>query len=382
MKKLVLWMIALAATPGAALLAQNLTGSWQGSLPVPVAGRPPLRIVIKISRADDEKLKATLYSIDQGGQPVNANAITQQGSTLKMSVVAIGGEYEGKIGGDGNSITGTWTQGPQPAPLNLVRATPATAWAIPEPAPPPKMMPATAKPVFDVATIKPSAPDAKGQSILVGRGGANLFTTTNTTLNDLITFAYGLHARQVTGGPAWLENERYDITGKPDQEGIPNVDQLKSMVQKLLAERFQLAFHHDKKELSVYAITVAKSGPKLNKSENSAGLPGFGGRGPGSIAVRNSTMAEFAGFLQGRIVDRPVVDQSSLPDRYDFTLKWTPDTNQPPAPGQNAPPAAPEADAPPDLFAAFQQQLGLKLEAAKAPVDVLVIDKVEKPSEN
>ncbi|MCU1327943.1 MAG: hypothetical protein JWN34_3313, partial [Bryobacterales bacterium] len=89
------------------------------------------------------------------------------------------------------------------------------------------------------------------------------------------------------------------------------------------------------------------------------------------------------GFLQSRVVDRPVVDQTSLPERYDFTLKWTPDINQPAAPGQPAPaPAATDVDAPPDLFGAFQQQLGLKLEATKAPVDVLVVDKIAKPSEN
>jgi uncharacterized protein (TIGR03435 family) len=382
MKKLMMWIVVFAASAGGGLFAQNIAGTWQGSLPGP-QGKQGLRIVLKISRADDEKLKGVLYSIDQGGQPINASAVSQQGGTLKMAVVAIGGDYEGKVSPDGNSITGTWTQGPQPLPLNLVRATAETAWTIPEPPPPPKMMPADAKPVFDVSTIKPSKPDARGTSILVGRGGSNLFTTTNTTLKDLITFAYGLHARQVSGGPAWIENERYDLTGKPDQAGVPNVSQLQAMVQKLLTERFGLTFHREKKELSVYAITVAKSGLKLNKTENSTGnLPGFGGRGPGSIAVRNSNMADFAGFLQGRILDRPVVDQTALTDRYDFTLKWTPDTAQPPAPGQPAPPAVTDADAPPDLFAAFQQQLGLKLESTKAPVDVMVIDKVEKPSEN
>src|SRR5260370_42308919 len=124
-----------------------------------------------------------------------------------------------------------------------------------------------------------------------------------------------------------MENERYELTGKPDREGIPNITQLKAMVQKLLTERFQLTFHREKKELSVYAITVAKAGLKLNKTENSPGnLPGFGGRGPGSIAVRNSTMSDFAGFLQSRILDRPVVGHTSLSDRYDFTLTWTPDS--------------------------------------------------------
>jgi uncharacterized protein (TIGR03435 family) len=380
MKKLLLWMFAFAAGQGA-LLAQNITGSWQGSLPSP-QGRPPLRIVIKISRADDESLKATLYSIDQGGQAIHASSASQQGSTLKMTIAVIGGSYEGKLSGDGASITGTWTQGGPPAPLNLARATPETAWAIPEPPPPPKVMRADADPSFEVATIKPSNPETPGTSMLVGRGGGNLFTTTNTTLTDLITFAYGIHARQVTGGPAWLESEKYDITGKPDQPGVPNVTQLRTMVRKLLVERFQLTFHHDKKELSVYAITVAKTGPKLSKTQATGNLPGFGGRGRGSIAVQNSTMAEFAEFLQGRIVDRPVVDQTGLTERYDFPLKWTPDGSQAATPEPNAPPASGNPDDPPDLFAAFPQQLGLKLESTKAPVDVLVIDRVQKPSEN
>jgi uncharacterized protein (TIGR03435 family) len=380
MKKIPLCLFALAAASGA-LFGQNLTGSWQGSLQGPQGG-PALRIVVKITRADDESLKATLYSIDQGGQPINASSATQQGSTLKLAIAAIGGNYEGKLGADGATITGTWSQAGAPAPLNLARATPETAWAIPEPAPPPKLMAAGANPSFEVATIKPSDPASQGASMLVGRGGGNLFTTTNSSLSDLITFAYGLHARQVTGGPAWMESDKFDVTAKPDQEGVPNVTQLRTMVQKLLVDRFQLTFHHDKKELSVYAITVAKTGPKMAKSQATGNLPGFGGRGPGNIGVRNTTMAEFAEFLQSRIVDRPVVDQSGLTDRYDFPLVWTPDGAQTGAPKPDAPPAASNPDDPPDLFTAFQQQLGLKLEATKAPVDVFVIDKVEKPSAN
>ncbi len=381
MRRLMLWTLVFLASFGSSLFAQNIVGTWQGSLNLPQGKQ--LRTVIKISRAADESLKAVFYSIDQGGQPLNASAAGQQGSTLKITIAAIGGEYEGKLSADGNSLTGTWTQGPQPLPLNLVRATTETAWTIPEPPPPPKLMATDANPVFDVTTIKPSNPNNPGTSILVGRGGANLFTTTNTTLKDLITFAYGLHARQVVGGPSWLESERYDVSGKPDLAGVPSVTQLQAMVQKMLAERFQLTFHREKRELSVYAITVAKTGLKISKTENSPGnLPGFGGMGPGKIGVRNSTMTEFAGFLQNRIVDRPVVDHSSLTDKYDFTLTWTPDRSQAAPPGQNAPPAPTSPDAPPDLFAAVQQQLGLRLDSTKAPVDVVVIDKVEKPTGN
>jgi uncharacterized protein (TIGR03435 family) len=181
--------------------------------------------------------------------------------------------------------------------------------------------------------------------------------------------------------------EKYDVTGKPDTAGMLSIRQLRMMVQKLLAERFALAFHREKKELPVYAITVGKSGVKLTKNDsNPNGLPGFRGGGQRGLNVMNATMDEFASMLQANILERPVVDQSGLgAARYDFTLKWTPDASQRPlggGPEGNAPPAADNPDAPPDLFGAFEQQLGLSLKSTKAPVDVLVIDHVEKPSAN
>ena len=379
MKKLLIWMIVFAATSGAVLHAQDIAGTWQGTLQAPNGG-PTLRIVMQISK-DGQNLKAVMYSIDQPAPPFNAGAVTFQGSTLKITVPAIGGNYEGRMNGDGNSISGTWTQG-APSPLNLSRATPQTAWAIPEPPPPPKPMAADANLVFEVATIKPANPETRGQSILVGRGGSNLFTTTNTTLNDLITFAYGIQVRQIVGGPSWLESEKFDISAKPEQPGIPNVTQLKTMVQKLLAERFGLAFHNEKRELSAYAITLGKNGPKLTKNESGGNLPGFGGRGPGAVVIRNSSMEEFAGFLQGRILDRPVVDQTGLKDKFDFTLEWRPDPAQLAQAGPNVPQLPPEVESRPDLFTAVQEQIGLKIEPTKAPVEVYVIDKVQKPSEN
>ncbi len=378
-----LWFLALAAAP--AMFAQNIVGTWQGTLTPPGGGggRPPLRIVVKISRNADESLKAVLYSIDQGGgNPINASAITQQGSTVKMSIPAVGGEYEGKLASDGNTINGTLTQGGPNQPLDFARATQQTTWVIPDAVPPPKPMAADVNPGFEVATIKPANPDTPGQSILVGRGGGNLFTTTNTTLADLIIFAYGVHPKQLTGAPGWVEADKYDLSAKPDQPGVPNAMQLRTMVQKLLAERFGLALHRDKKELSAYTITVAKSGHKLNKSDSQGNLPGFGGRGPGSIIVRNTTLREFADFLQARLLDRPVVDETGLDGRFDFTLKWAPDAAQLAQlpPGVPRPPTA--DDGTPDIFGAFPQQLGLKIESVKAPVEVLVIDKVAKPTDN
>jgi uncharacterized protein (TIGR03435 family) len=321
-----------------------------------------------------------MYSIDQGAQPIPVNPVTIQGSTVKMSAPGIGGTFEGRLEADGNSITGTWTQGPNPMPLTLKRVTAEAAWAIPAPPAPPKPMAADASPTFEVATIKPSDPNRPGKAFTV-RG--RQFATVNTTLGDIITFAYGIHAKQITGGPAWLETEKYDLSAQPDGEGQPSERQWKIMIQKLLAERFKLAFHRDKKELSVYAITVGKNGPKLTKSEgNPNGLPGLFFRGLGNLPVTNATMADFAGVMQTAVLDRPVVDQTGLAGRWDFTLKWTPDEFQFAGLGVRVPPPTNAADAPPDLFTAIQEQLGLKLDSTKAPAEVFVVDRVEKPSEN
>jgi uncharacterized protein (TIGR03435 family) len=374
MKKLMLCIVALVLFSGGALFAQNITGTWQGTLS---AGRD-LRTVIKISN-EGGSLKAVFYSIDQGGGGLNG-AVTLEGSSVKMSLPGIGGAYEGKLEADGSSITGTWRQGPQPLLLNLKRATPETAWAIPEPPPQPKPMDSNANPVFEVATIKPSRPDAQGIGIRVqGRQ----FSTLNTTLNDLIKFAYGIHAKQIIGAPPWGESEKYDITAVPEAQGVPNDKQLRTMVQKLLADRFQLKFHRDKRELSVYTIVLEKTGHKLTKNEsNPNGLPGLGLRGLGNLVIRNANIGDFAGLLQSLILDRPVVDQTGLSDRFDFTLLWTPDEFQFAGLGNRGAPPPPADGAAPDIFSAFKEQLGLKLDSTRAPAEVFVIDGVEKPSPN
>jgi uncharacterized protein (TIGR03435 family) len=305
--------------------------------------------------------------------------VTFQSSTLKVALPAIGGSYEGKLSGDGKSIVGTFTQG-GPLPLTFTRATPETAWAIPEPPKPSKPMPDTAKIEFAVATIKPANPENRGSSMLVGQNGGNLFTTTNSTVTSLLTMAYGLHASQIANAPSWLESERFDIMAKPDDPGIPNITQLKVMVQKLLADRFGLSFHTEKRELTAYVITVGKNGPKITKNESGGNLPGFGGRGPGAFGVRNSTMAEFAGFLQQNILERPVVDKTGLTGKFDFTLEFRPSGQLSAAPGGAPAQLPPEVEGRADFFTAIQEQLGLKVENTKTPVEVYVIDKVQKPS--
>ena len=140
MHRLLLSIFALSALPGTALLAQNVTGTWQGGLKVNGPnGSAELRVVMKISRADDESLKGVFYSIDQGGAPINATTVTLKGASVKISITADEtGTFEGTLSGDGNTITGTWTQGGSAIAWNLVRATDQTAWTIPEPPPPPR----------------------------------------------------------------------------------------------------------------------------------------------------------------------------------------------------------------------------------------------------
>ena len=382
--RLLLSIFALSALPGSALLAQDITGTWQGTLKVNGPnGSVDLRTVMKISRADKDGLKAVFYSIDQDATPFSASNITLKGSALKVSITALNSVFEGTLGGDGNTISGKWTQGANALPLNLVRATDQTAWTIPEPPHPPAMMLANANPEFTVATIKPSSPGAP-------RGGYGFrgqdVTTTNVTVNWLIKLAYNVHARQISGGAAWLDSEKYDIVGRPDTPGQPSRDQMKLMIQKLLADRFQLKFHTEKRELPVYAMVVLKTGAKITVSSGDPhAFPGIGfAQGPGVVSLvgRNTGLDGVANGLQSNILDKPVVNQTGLTGRYDFTLRFTPDPTQVANFGPLAPGNAADVDAPPDIFTAFQQQLGLKLQSTKAAVDVIVIEKIERPSPN
>jgi uncharacterized protein (TIGR03435 family) len=363
---------AQAAAPNP---AQDITGAWQGTLH---AGQD-LRIVLKISKADGGGYKAENYSIDQGGQPIPVDKITLDGSTFKMSVKVINGSYEGKLSADGKSITGNWTQG-SPVPLNFERTTPETEWAIPKPPPPIPPMAADANPSFEVATIKPSKPDDQRKAFIV-RG--NEFHIINQPLTQMISFAFDVQAKQVIGLPDWAESDKFDIDGKPDGEGAPNGKQWKIMIQKLLADRFGLKFHKDKKELSVYVLSVSKTGEKMTKNDSSPnGLPGLFFQGLGKLNVRNALMSDFTGLMQSAVLDRPVVDQTGLTGRFDFSLNWTPDDSQFGGMGAKVPPPTDTVDAPPNLYTAIQEQIGLKLEATRAPADVMVIDNVQKPSSN
>ena len=373
MKTLIRWIVIVGALSGGAAHAQDISGTWQGALNV---GKE-LRIVITISSAAGGGLTAMMYSIDQGQPGISANPVTLQGTTFRMLVSAIGGTYEGQLSANGNSIAGSWSQGGRSVPLTLTRATPETAWAIP---PSPKPMAPDAPAAFEVATIKPSNPDVPGKLFTV-RGRQVM--TINTTVSDLISFAYRVHAAQIAGAPEWVASIKYDVTGQPEGQGQPNERQLRAMVQKLLEDRFRLTIHRDTKELAVYAMIVGKGGPKLTRNDtNPNGLPSLLFKGLGVLPAMNASMGDLTNVLQAAVLDRPVVDRTDLAGKFDFTLSWTPDDSQFRGLGVRVPAPSNDPNAPPGLFTAIQEQLGLRLESTKAPVEVLVIDRVEQPSDN
>jgi uncharacterized protein (TIGR03435 family) len=240
---------------------------------------------------------------------------------------------------------------------------------------------ALAQAAFEVATIKPADPDFRGRYITMQ--STHQFLARNHSVRTLIKAAYNLHDNAVVGGPAWADTDRFDIQAVTPGEARPTQEQQMAMLRKLLADRFHLTFHREPKELSVYAIVAAKSGPKLAASTTPADKAP-----PLAIVVfpdhvefpaRNATILDFASVLQRAALDRPVVDRTGLTGRYDFDLAWTPDESQ--FGGFHA--AEPVSGAPkPDLFAAIQQQIGLKLEATKAPIDIIVIDHVDHPTAN
>ncbi len=377
MKRMLLWMVGLTLMFGAfarPLQAQekDIAGNWQGTLE---AGKG-LRTLIKISK-DDGKLKAVMYSIDQGGQPIPVTSISLQGSSFNFEIKPLDVTYAGTLNPDGKAIAGNATQNGQTHVLNLEHVTAENSWPIPEP---PKAMAADAVPKFDVITIKPADPNRQGKGFTVR--GRHVMTF-NTNVNDLITFAYSLHAKQLINAPAWFATERFDLDGVPDVEGRPSAQQMRILIQSALTDRFKLTFHHDKKELSVYALEIGKGGPKLTETINKpSDARNFLFRKLGALMVSNSTMQDFCNGMQGAVMDKPVVDHTGLTARYDFTLNWTPDESQFEAMGGFKPPTADDPNAPPALSTAMQEQLGLKFEATKAPADVFVIDHVEKPSAN
>ena len=261
-------------------------------------------------------------------------------------------------------------------------------------------------PYFEVASIKlnRSGDRRGGFRLLPGR-----FTAINVRTQLLVSFAYGVQNFQVLAGPNWIESDGYDIDAKVEDSLAEKIaklppgqraDQFRLMVQSLLANRFRLKVSHETRDLPVYALVVAKNGPKLQeensgttypdgvKGANGAPLgPHTMGMRPGQITGQGVSMAELAMILSQQ-VSRRVLDQTGLKGNYDFTLKWAPEQNPDAAPmGRESGRPTIDGNLPagsfgPSLFTALPEQLGLKLESTKGPVEVFVIDHIGRPSEN
>jgi len=245
-------------------------------------------------------------------------------------------------------------------------------------APPPTVADAKV-PVFDVISIKPNKTGSGSTSI---DWDDSKFDATNVSLMALLLNAYDLKDAQVINLPKWGESVRFDIQAKvvdPDRKAKSLTDdQNRAMVQPILADRFQLKFHHETKVLPVYELVVAKSGPKFKDSKITGDQKAANGMGPGSMRTSNTTMMSTAvpvstlvDMLSSRL-QRIVVDKTGLAGKYDLDLTWTPDDGSTAAPDSNAP----------SIFTALQEQLGLHLQPSKSPVETFVIDHVELPSEN
>jgi uncharacterized protein (TIGR03435 family) len=222
---------------------------------------------------------------------------------------------------------------------------------------------ALAQPRFEVASIKPSADDSGHSGMHTDQGR---LTGENVTLRRCIQSAYSIGPNLIFGGPDWLDKDHFQIDAKagslPDGGG-----DLMAMLQTLLAERFRLGLHRETRPLPAYVLEVAKGGPKLEKAPDDARQKTDAQRN--RITSQATTLDHFAEVLS-RHVDYPVVNRTGLDGKFNLKLEWSPESSRP------------ESNAGPSLFTAVQEQLGLRLRAQKAPIEVLVIDRAERPTEN
>jgi uncharacterized protein (TIGR03435 family) len=234
-----------------------------------------------------------------------------------------------------------------------------------------------ATPRFEVVSVKTSnRPDLPGGGSQILPGGR--FLEVNQTLRDIILDAYNLQRFRVQGGPEWIDRDRFDVDGRVGRD-VP-LEELRLAMRTMLADRFGLVVRTEQREQGVFALRVSSGqvGPRLRPT--AAAATSFRA-GPGRMTLRAATMAQFLEFLSPR-VDRVVVDQTGLDGRFDIDLEWTPDAGRRAALERDfGQPVAVDASVP-EIFTALSEQLGLRLEAATAPVDVLIIERAERPTEN
>lgn len=233
-------------------------------------------------------------------------------------------------------------------------------------------------PVFEVASVKPNADAPLVFSGITAIANGRL-SAKAMTVKELIAGAYRMDVREITGGPGWIDSDRYDIEARAATDAASEV-QLRLMLQSLLAERFRVRLHRETREGPVYALVVAPGGPKMKP------FSGECGDGPGLITLYGRLIGKcgspdkIAASLS-RVMDRPVIDRTGLTRSFgEIRLDWVPDDTQFPGWGRGLKPVSDPAGA--SLFTAIQEQLGLRLEPARGPVEIIVIDAVERPAAN
>jgi uncharacterized protein (TIGR03435 family) len=236
--------------------------------------------------------------------------------------------------------------------------------------------------VFEVASFKPSAPDARGGQIKPSAGGER-YLADGVPVRLMLQVAYRLKPEQITGGPSWIDTDRFDLNAKAEKPSTS--DELHVMLMNLLAERCKLQFHKASKEMAVYAITVDKGGPKLTPhNATNSGDPWITQQTERLLHINLGATAvdmDYFAFRLAQLLDMPVVNQTGIKGGYDFKLEYTRDL--PPGIPENAQLNGQPLDTSgPSLVEAMRQQLGLKLEKTRAPVDIIVIDHIEKPTGN
>jgi uncharacterized protein (TIGR03435 family) len=229
---------------------------------------------------------------------------------------------------------------------------------------------------FEVASVKPSNP--KSQVVTMDASPSGRFSATKTTVRALIRFAYRVPDVQISGGPSWINTENYDVIATA---GVASsVSQMQVMMQSLLAERFKLALDRETKSVRAYVLVPAKSGPKLRESTSAEGsIRGARGQAGGTrLIAKGVSIAQFSAGLSP-LLGYPVLDKTGLVGNYDFEIEWTPSQPPPTRPGDDGPPPDVSGTS---IFSALQEQLGLRIEARKEPVDILVVQHAEKPTQN
>jgi uncharacterized protein (TIGR03435 family) len=225
---------------------------------------------------------------------------------------------------------------------------------------------------FEVASVKLSV-DATRKPSLGPSPGGERFTARNMPLLWLISSAYDVSIRQISGLPKSFSSNSYDIEGRLAQRA--SREQMMKMLRTLIEDRFKLRLRHESKEVSAYVLTVAKGGPKLDENTSGADLEARNS-GAGRESYRNFPMPIFANILAAHLGDT-VVDKTGLNSSYDFKLEFRPESAGEGAKDGHEPAANLDG---PSLFTALQEQLGLELKRQKVVVELLVIDHIEEPS--